>query len=129
MNVLWTSIIIQNTPFNLKNGWEKSKEKLQNDVLSRLETLSPGIRKSILSSQLLSPQDIENSFNVPGGHWHHSELQIDRMYSLRPVFKYSNYKTPLSGLYICGAGTHPGGGINGNSGINAAKKIIEDIKN
>ena len=123
------SIIIQNTPFNLKNGWEKSKEKLQNDVLSRLETLSPGIRKSILSSQLLSPQDIENSFNVPGGHWHHSELQIDRMYSLRPVFKYSNYKTPLSGLYICGAGTHPGGGINGNSGINAAKKIIEDIKN
>jgi len=123
------SIIIQNTPYNLKNGWKKSKEKLQNDVLSRLESFSPGIKKSILASQFLSPQDIENSFNVPGGHWHHSELQIDRMYSLRPVFKYSNYKTPLSGLYVCGAGTHPGGGINGNSGINAAKQIIKDIKN
>ena len=72
--------------------------------------------------------DIETIFNVPGGHWHHSELQIDRMYSLRPVFKYSSYRTPIHGLYICGAGTHPGGGISGKSGINAANQIIKDQK-
>ena len=74
------------------------------------------------------PLDIETIFNVPGGHWHHSELQIDRMYSLRPVFKYSSYRTPIHGLYICGAGTHPGGGISGKSGINAANQIIKDQK-
>ena len=74
------------------------------------------------------PLDIETIFNVPGGHWHHSELQIDRMYSLRPVFKYSSYRTPINGLYICGAGTHPGGGISGKSGINAANQIIKDQK-
>ena len=64
---------------------------------------------------------------MPGGHWHHNELQIDRMYSLRPVFKYSSYRT-LFGLYICGAGTHVIGGISGKSGICATNQIIKDQK-
>ena len=93
-----------------------------------LETIFPDIKKSVLASKLISPLDIETIFNVPGGHWHHSELQIDRMYSLRPVFKFSSYRTPIHGLYICGAGTHPGGGISGKSGINAANQIIKDQK-
>ena len=122
------SIIIQNTPYDLKAGWEKSKEILYNSILTRLDSLFPGLKKSIIASQFLSPVDIESQFNVPGGHWHHSELQIDRLYSLRPIFKYSNYKTSIKNLYICGAGTHPGGGISGNPGINAANQIIVDEK-
>ncbi len=123
------SIIIQNTPYDLKDGWDKNKETLMKRVLSKLEILSPGIGKSILSSELLTPIDIEKNYDVPGGHWHHSELQIDRMFSLRPVFGFSDYKTPLPGLYMCGAGTHPGGGVSGASGLNAAKKLISDNKN
>ena len=66
--------------------------------------------------------------HAPGGHWHHGELQIDRMYSLRPVFGAANYRGPLVGLYICGAGTHPGGGMCGASGLNAARQVIADTK-
>ena len=122
------SIIIQNTSYDLKAGWKKSKEILYNVILARLNSLFPGLKKSVIASQFLSPVDVERQFNVPGGHWHHSELQIDRLYSLRPIFKYSDYKTPIKNLYICGAGTHPGGGISGNPGINAANQIITDEK-
>ena len=101
---------------------------MYNSILTRLDFLFPGLKNSVIASQFLSPVDIEHQFNVPGGHWHHSELQIDRLYSLRPIFKYSNYKTPIRNLYICGAGTHPGGGISGNPGINAANQIIVDEK-
>ncbi len=118
------SIIVQNTPYDLKNGWEKSREQFCENILSKLELIFPNLKKSIISTQFLSPSDIEDQFNVPGGHWHHSELQIDRMYSLRPIFKFSNYNTPIENLYICGAGTHPGGGISGISGINSANQIL-----
>ena len=127
-NGIIASIIIQNTPYSLKDGWDSSKKLLYSKIMLTLETIFPDIKKSVLASKLISPLDIENIFNVPGGHWHHSELQIDRMYSLRPVFKYSSYRTPIRGLYICGAGTHPGGGISGKSGINAANQIIKDQK-
>ena len=122
------SIIIQNTPYDLKDGWDKSKEFLKKELISKLDMLSPGISKSIVNSELLTPPDIEKDYDVPGGHWHHSELQIDRMFSLRPIFGFSDYTTPISGLYMCGAGTHPGGGISGASGLNAAKKLISDFK-
>jgi len=118
------SIIVQNTPYDLKNGWGKSREQFCENILSKLELIFPNLKKSIISTQFLSPSDIEDQFNVPGGHWHHSELQIDRMYSLRPIFKFSNYNTPIENLYICGAGTHPGGGISGISGINSANQIL-----
>ena len=92
------SIIVQNTPYDLKNGWEKSREQFCENILSKLELIFPNLKKSIISTQFLSPSDIEDQFNVPGGHWHHSELQIDRMYSLRPIFKFSNYNTPIENL-------------------------------
>ena len=70
--------------------------------------------------------DIENSYLVPGGHWHHSELQVDRMYSLRPAFGFADYKSPIEGLYICGAGTHPGGGLHGSNAVNALNEILKN---
>jgi phytoene dehydrogenase-like protein len=121
------SISIQNTPYHLKAGWDTaSRERLQGTLVRQLERLAPGIGSSIIASELLTPVDIEAEFRAPGGHWHHGELQVDRMYSLRPVFGAANYRCPVDGLYLCGAGTHPGGGVCGASGLNAARQVIAD---
>jgi phytoene dehydrogenase-like protein len=126
-DTVYLSILIQNTPFELKQGWEKGGAKLQKSVLESLEQMAPGIAKAVIASRLFSPADVADQFHVPGGHWHHGELQIDRLFSLRPVFGAGNYRTPIDGLYICGAGTHPGGGINGISGMNASKVMVADM--
>jgi phytoene dehydrogenase-like protein len=120
------SIAIQNTPYDLNEGWEAGKKQLEKTVMAQLEKLAPGIGKSVLASELLSPVDIESRFHALGGHWHHGELQVDRLYALRPVFGAAHYRAPISGLYICGAGTHPGGGISGASGLNAAREVMAD---
>lgn len=121
------SIAIQNTPCELKQGWNaSSRHHLQETVLRQLEHLSPGIGRSIVASDLLTPVDIEAACRAPGGHWHHGELQVDRMFALRPVFGAAHYRSPVGNLYICGAGTHPGGGICGASGLGAAREVIAD---
>ena len=120
------SIAIQNTPYDLKEGWTAGKKRLHKLIMAQLERLAPGISKSLLASDLLSPVDIEVYFNALGGHWHHGELQVDRLYALRPVFGAAHYRAPIGGLYICGAGTHPGGGISGASGLNAAREVMAD---
>ena len=123
------SMSIQNTPYDLKTGWNKaSKKQLRKGLIRQLERLAPGIGDSIVASELLTPVDIESEYLAPGGHWHHGELQVDRMYSLRPVVGAANYRGPLDGLYICGAGSHPGGGVCGASGLNAARQVIADSK-
>ena len=82
----------------------------------------------ISKSELLTPNDIENKYNIKGGHWHHGDFEIDQMLMMRPFYGSSQYKTPIENLYLCSAGTHPAGGITAINGKNAAKKIIEDIK-
>ncbi len=118
------SISIANTPHDLKEGWDKGRHALTQAVMVRLEAASPGIGNHVLASALLSPVEIGDAFGVPGGHWHHHELQADRLYALRPVFGAANYRAPVDGLWHCGAGAHPGGGISGRSGLNAAREII-----
>ncbi len=118
------SISVQNTPFHLKVGWDQGRNNLLQSVMKVLERLSPGIGKTIAASQVLAPPDIEDGWHVPGGHWHHGEWQVDRLFFNRPVFGAANYRTPIDGLYICGAGTHPGGGVNGLSGLNAAREMM-----
>ncbi len=125
-DTVYLSAIIQNTPLNLKQGWESGSKRLQDLVVNCLERLAPGIKSSIVATRFFSPLDIESNFNVPGGHWHHGELQVDRLFSLRPVFGAANYRSPIDNLYICGAGTHPGGGLSGMSGLNVARALIRD---
>ena len=123
------SICIQNTPYFLKGDWKNSKEVLMNKVISTIQKWAPEFKKGILFTSLMLPHETEKKYCVAGGHWHHSELQIDSLYSLRPAFDVSDYSTPIDGLFICGAGTHPGGNLFGLSGLNAAKKILrESIK-
>jgi phytoene dehydrogenase-like protein len=72
----------------------------------------------------MTPADLEETFNVTGGHWHHAELAMDQMLMMRPTYEASQYSSPIKGLYLCGAGSHPGGGLMGGPGHNAAKEIM-----
>ncbi len=91
-----------------------------------LETYAPGIGDKIVAEQTLMPADIEEACRMPGGHWHHGELAIDQMFMLRPVPGIAQYQTPMPGLYLCGAGSHPGGGVMGAAGMNAARRILAE---
>lgn len=119
------SAVVQYAPYALKEGWETGKPKFQAAILDVLERYSPGIGKTVRHAELLTPADIEARFRMPGGHWHHGELQVDQMLMNRPVHGADGYDTPLEGLFLAGAGSHPGGGISGAPGWNAAKRIIE----
>ncbi len=120
------SICIQNTSYSLKGEWKNSKEALIDKVIATIQKWIPEFKKTILFKRLLLPHEIEQKYLVAGGHWHHTELQIDSLYSLRPTFDVSDYSTPVDGLFICGAGTHPGGNLFGLSGLNVAKKILRE---
>ena len=112
-------------PHSLKGGWtKKARNALYKRLVAILEAYAPGIKKQIIQSELLTPLDLEEQYNVTGGHWHHTELAMDQMFMMRPTYEAAQYATPMPGLYLCGAGTHPGGGLMGAAGHNAAKAIL-----
>ena len=111
-------------PYNLKEGWDKSGSRFMHKVINIIEDYFPGFAKDIIASELLTPLDIEAKYNVTGGHWHHGELSIDQSFMMRPVHGAAQYDTPIESLYLCGAAAHPGGGITGIPGHNAANRII-----
>ena len=118
------SAVVQYAPYGLREGWDSGKPKFFKAIMAQLETYAPGIGNSIRHVQLLTPADIEARYRMPGGHWHHGELQADQMLMSRPVFGAEGYDTPIDGLFLCGAGSHPGGGVSGAPGLNAARRII-----
>ncbi|MER8692697.1 NAD(P)/FAD-dependent oxidoreductase [Mesorhizobium opportunistum] len=118
------SAVVQYAPYALKEGWAAGKPNFLEAIITQLDTYAPGIGKSVVHAELLTPADIEARYRMPGGHWHHGELQADQMLISRPVSGWSGYDTPLDGLFLAGAGSHPGGGVSGASGLNAARRII-----
>ncbi|TCL71172.1 NAD(P)/FAD-dependent oxidoreductase [Rhizobium sp. BK251] len=118
------SALVQYAPYELKAGWEKGKPAFRKAILDVLERYSPGIGGSIVAESLLTPADMEAKFNLPGGHWHHGELQVDQLLVNRPVHAASRYATPLKGLYLASAGAHPGGGLSGLPGLLAANRVL-----
>jgi phytoene dehydrogenase-like protein len=118
------SAVVQYAPYQLREGWERGKPKFFKAIMELLEKHAPGIGKLTRHVQLLTPVDIEQRYRMPGGHWHHGELQADQMLMSRPVFGAEGYATPIDGLYLCGAGSHPGGGVSGAPGLNAARRIM-----
>ena len=120
------SIVAQYAPYNLKAGWSnESKQQFSDAVKSVLKSYMANIDQCIISEELLTPADIEQEFNITGGHWHHGEFTLDQFMFVRPVAGSSQYEMPINGLFLCGAGSHPGGGISGACGRNAAKVILE----
>ena len=119
------SAIVQYAPYAPKAGWAAEKRPFLEAILARLEAYAPGLRNSIVASELSTPEDLEREFRVPGGHWHHGDLAFDQFYMVRPVPGASQYATPLQGLYLCGASCHPGGGVMGLAGLNAARRMLD----
>jgi len=119
------SAIIQYAPYKLKDGWtEAAHEAFKSVVIKTIAQYIPDIEQRIVASELLTPVDIEREFHITGGHWHHGELTLDQFLFVRPVAGAAQYQMPLDGLYLCGAGAHPGGGISGAAGRNAARVIL-----
>jgi phytoene dehydrogenase-like protein len=119
------SAVVQYAPHTLKAGWgEQGRQQFVDIIVDTIERHSPGLAKSIVSAQLLTPADIEREFRITGGHWHHAELALDQFFMMRPVPGAAQYQTPVDGLYLCGAGCHPGGGVMGTAGRNAARQVL-----
>ena len=116
---------VQWAPYELKGGWSDSKPAFLEAVIDTLASCAPGIRSQIAHAELLTPQDIESEFRMTGGHWHHAELSLDQSVMLRPVPGAAQYATPVNGLWMCGAGCHPGGGVMGSAGRNAAQALLK----
>jgi phytoene dehydrogenase-like protein len=123
------SILMQYAPYRLKHGhWNEQRERLGDAVLDTLAEYSPDLKGAILGRQVLTPLDLEESYGLTEGSMYHGELLLDQLFFMRPVAGWAQYRTPIEGLYLCGAGAHPGGGISGVPGRNAAKEIIKDSR-
>lgn len=112
-------------PYQLKGGWtDEAREAFSERVIDTIARYAPTIREQIIHKELLSPVDLEQQYNVSGGHWHHTEFALDQALMMRPTYEAAQYSTPLPGLYLCGAGSHPGGDLTGGPGHNAACEIL-----
>jgi phytoene dehydrogenase-like protein len=120
------SVVAQYAPFALAGGWAEGRQRFTDLLIDTLATLAPGLRAQVRHAELLTPEDIEREFRITGGHWHHAELALDQFFMLRPVPGVAQYRAPVGGLYLCGAGCHPGGGVMGLAGRNAAREVVRE---
>lgn len=119
------SIIVHNVPHEMEGGWEAHREALVQRVVRTLESYAPDIADAMIAGEILTPPDIEARYGLAGGDWHQGDIRLDRLLSFRPAPAYGRYATPLPGLWLCGAGSHPGGGVTGLPGWLAAGAVLE----
>jgi phytoene dehydrogenase-like protein len=123
------SIFVQYAPYQLKEGsWPERREEFGDAVIDTLSEYAPNLKNIILHRQVLTPWDLEQEFGLTGGNIFHGELSLDQLFFMRPVRGWARYRTPIKDLYLCAAGTHPGGGVMGGSGRLAALEILKDWK-
>ncbi len=123
------SIYAQFAPYELKAGdWPSRREEFADAVVETLAAYAPGVADSIVARQIITPADLERDYGLAGGHSLHGEMSLDQFYTFRPVIGWAQYRTPVAALYLCGAGTHPGGGVTGAPGANASREILKDLK-
>jgi phytoene dehydrogenase-like protein len=121
-------IFLQYAPYTLREAnWDELREPFAERVLDVIEEYAPNIRSLIVDRQTLTPLDLERRFGLTGGNIFHGEMSLDQMFSMRPVAGWARYRTPVPGLYLCGSGAHPGGGVMGAPGYNAAREILKDL--
>ncbi len=120
------SVYMQYAPFTLRNGWpwDSYGGTLADTIMHTLEEYAPGIRGLVEHRQVITPADLESTYGLTGGHIFHGELALDQLFTMRPTLGWARYETPLRNLYLCGSGTHPGHGLTGGSGQNAAREIL-----
>lgn len=121
------SILVQYTPYHRATGdWESDREAFGERVVELLDARMPGLRRLVLGREVLTPPDLERRFGLTDGHIYHGEMTLNQQFVLRPAPGWSQYRTPIDGLYLCGSGAHPGGGITGAPGYNAGHAVVED---
>jgi phytoene dehydrogenase-like protein len=122
------NLFTQYGPYNLKGGktWDQEREAYADRCIDILAKYAPNIKKAIIHREIITPLDMEREYSLTGGSISHGRMSLDQMFNMRPVPGYSDYRTPVQGLYMCGAGTHPGGGVMGAAGLNATRAILKD---
>jgi phytoene dehydrogenase-like protein len=122
------SIYVQYAPYKLKGDWETQRKPLGQTVVKTLAQYAPNLPELILTHQIITPQDLEDTYGLTGGQIFHGDLALDQFFTMRPLLDWARYRTPIENLYLCGSGTHPGAGLTGGSGANAAREILKDLK-
>jgi phytoene dehydrogenase-like protein len=124
------SLFCQHVAPTLPNGasWDDHREAVADLMIDTVNAHAPNFKAAVLGRQIMSPLDLERTFGLIGGDIMHGHLSLDQLFCARPMLGYGNYRGPLNGLYMCGAGTHPGGGVTGAPGHNAAREIIGDFR-
>jgi phytoene dehydrogenase-like protein len=125
---------VQYVPYHLRldNGlprnWDDNRNLLGDRVIRKIAEYAPNVPNAILVRQVLTPLDLERTYGLTEGNIFHGDLRLEQLFFMRPVAGWSQYRTPVDGLYLCGAGTHPGGGVTGAPGHNAAHQVLRDWK-
>jgi phytoene dehydrogenase-like protein len=123
------SVYMQYAPSKLKSGhWDGERVALGDTVVKTLAQYAPNLPGMILHHQIITPQDLEDTYGFTGGHIFHGELALDQFFTMRPLLDWARYNTPIANLFLCGSGTHPGAGLTGGSGANAAREILKHLK-
>jgi phytoene dehydrogenase-like protein len=124
------SVLVQYAPYSLKDGaWDDDRRQALGDtVVKTLTEYAPNFESTVLQRHVLTPLDLEETYGLAEGNIYHGEHTMDQLFLMRPVPECARYRTPIANLYLCGAGTHPGGGVTGAPGRNAAREILRDVK-
>ena len=123
------SVIVQYTPYALREGtWDERRDEVGDTVLATLDEVAPGLSSLVTARQVLTPLDLERDFGLTGGHPLHAEPGLDQFFLWRPLLGHARYRFGLDGLYLAGSGAHPGGGVTGQPGKNAAREILSDFR-
>jgi phytoene dehydrogenase-like protein len=122
------SAYVQYTPYTLRGSeWPARRDELADLVLRTLEEYAPGITRLVVHRQAITPLDLEETYGLTGGHPGHGEPALDQIFVARPLLGWARYRSPVPGLYLCGAGAHPGPGVTGAPGANAAREVLKDL--
>lgn len=123
------SVYVQYAPYKLAKGhdWATERDRLVTHVMQTLERYAPGIARLVEHQQVFTPRDLEATYGLTGGHILHGEPSLDQLFTMRPILGWAQYRTPIDGLFLCGAGTHPGGGVTAGPGQNAAREIVKAL--
>ncbi len=120
---------VQYVPYRLREGnWDENRELLGDRVIKKIAEYAPNVPNAIIARQVLTPLDLERTYGLTEGNIFHGDLRLEQLFFMRPVSGWSQYRTPVDGLYLCGAGAHPGGGVTGAPGHNAAHQVLRDWK-
>ena len=120
---------VQYVPFALRRGtWDERRDELLRKVIERIERYAPGFSGTVQAAHVVTPLDLERTYGMTEGNIFHGDLHVGQLFSMRPTPAWSRYRTPIQGVYLCGAGAHPGGGVTGAPGYRASHAALRDLR-